>query len=128
APGSGREPGSAGPPRPEPLPKGCNWQAQPRRLRRSAREWRRPRGSFAFVQALRGDLGAGIGLLPVDAPVAQLLQRDRLARYGAEHVLARAHHAKAVGAVSELRLAIAAGIHQHAIALASHSRSNKSSC
>ena len=40
--------------------------------------------------ALEGDLGAGIGLLQLHAPVAQIRQHDGLARDGAAHEVARA--------------------------------------
>src|SRR3546814_18998743 len=48
-----------------------------------------------------GDLGAGIGFLFGDAPVTQVVERDRRARHRADDMIARAQHPKAVGHIVE---------------------------
>src|SRR5262249_12493750 len=55
--------------------------------------------------ALQHRLGTRIGLLQVDAPVLELLERDRHAGDGAAHERARPDHAKV--AVEELDLGFA---------------------
>ena len=54
-----------------------------------------PAGALAgFALPLHRSRRIGVGLLPVDAPVAQFVERDRLAGDGAAHVRARTDNAK----------------------------------
>jgi len=55
---------------------------------------------------LERHFGRGIGLLAFDAPVAQLLQADRPAGYGAAHEIALLQHL--VVGVAEAQLGLAA--------------------
>src|SRR3546814_7589122 len=64
-----------------------------------------------------GDLGAGIGFLFGDAPVTQVVERDRRAGHRADDMIARAQHPKAVGHIVEP--GGAGGVrHQHGQSLA----------
>src|SRR3546814_1061843 len=66
---------------------------------------------------LGGDLGAGIGFLFGDAPVTQVVERDRRAGHRADDMIARAQHPKAVGHIVEP--GGAGGVrHQHGQSLA----------
>src|SRR5262249_19127459 len=57
------------------------------------------------AETLQHRLRAGIGLLQVDAPVFQLLERDCDAGDGAAHEGARPHHAKVAIEIFELGFA-----------------------
>ena len=57
------------------------------------------------VMALQHGLGRRIGLLPIDAPVFQLFERDRRAGHRASHECAGPHHAKIAIEISDLGLA-----------------------
>src|SRR6516162_2042430 len=54
---------------------------------------------------LQHRLGRGIGLLQIDTPVFELLERNRSAGDGATHEGARPHHAKVAVEIFHLRLA-----------------------
>jgi hypothetical protein len=80
-----RRPGGAGGRR--------RWPARrpARRTRPRAENQKRREAPHASPSSLRvATLGAGVGFLPVDAPVAQLVERDRLAGHRAERRSGRA--------------------------------------
>src|ERR1700730_1535565 len=54
---------------------------------------------------LEHGIGPGIGLLALDAPVLELLERDRHAGDRAAHIGARPHHAEIAIELLDLRLA-----------------------
>ena len=58
-----------------------------------------------FIEAA----GIGISLLPIDAPIAQLIDRDRLAGNGAAHIRARTDDAKIAVKNFNFRLASSMG-------------------
>src|SRR5579872_1991414 len=58
----------------------------------------------AHPQARQNRIGIGVGFLPVDAPVAQLLQRNWLAGHGAAHISARSADAEVAVEILDLRL------------------------
>src|SRR5579872_7564585 len=54
---------------------------------------------------LQHRLGGGIGLLPIDAPVFQLFERDRCPGHRTTHIRARSDHAKIAIEILDLGLA-----------------------
>src|SRR3954447_23643475 len=57
------------------------------------------------MEALQDGLGARIGLLPLDAPVFELLERDGDAGDGAAHEGARPHHPEIPVEIADFGLA-----------------------
>src|SRR5690606_32740165 len=72
---------------------------------------------IGFFPAFRRLFGAAIRLLQINAPIAQLVQRDRLAADGAAHEIAGLHNGEIVIAEPDFRLGAAWVVLVHRLSL-----------